>query len=123
MICLYRKSRGIREKQGILRPGDERETKTNVEIIDVSNYNPPRIPSKTWRECIKRIFEIDPLRCPRCGGQLKIISFINEQGPIVKILKHLGLWDHKPSSDPPPTSEEPPIVYEPLLYDDLSQNY
>ena len=30
---------GMREKQGILKPGDERETKTNVEIIDVSNYS------------------------------------------------------------------------------------
>jgi hypothetical protein len=34
---------------------------------------PPRIPSKTWRECIKKVYEADPLFCPRCGGEMKII--------------------------------------------------
>ena len=57
------KSRGIRRKQGLLRPGDEKipEVPIDVDIIDVSDYNPPHVPSKTWRECIKKIWEIDPL--------------------------------------------------------------
>jgi len=57
------KSRGMRRKQGILRPGDEPlpEVPPDVDIIDVSDYNPPRIPSETWRECIKKIWEVD--RC------------------------------------------------------------
>jgi hypothetical protein len=81
------KSRGMRKNMGIYRPGDEPkfESINDIEVIDVSEYNPPRIPSKTWRECIKRIFEIDPLRCPRCGGQLKIISFITDKKIIKKI--------------------------------------
>jgi len=58
------KCRGMRRKQGILRPGDEQlpEMPTDVDIIDVSEYNPPRIPSKTWRECIKKLktFSISP---------------------------------------------------------------
>jgi len=53
----------MRRKQGILRPGDEqlKEMPTDVDIIDVLEYNPPRIPSKTWRECIKKIWEVDNL--------------------------------------------------------------
>jgi len=111
----------MREKQEILRPEDERETKTNVEIIDVSNYDPPRIPSKTWRECIKRIWEIDPLQCPYCGGSMKIIAFITQEKIIRKILEHLDLWRDKPSRDPPHMPEEAPIIYEPI-YDDF-QSY
>ncbi len=36
------KSRGVRLKQGIHRPGDEpvNESEVNVEIIDVSDYQP-----------------------------------------------------------------------------------
>jgi hypothetical protein len=34
--------------------------------------------SKTWRECIKNIWEVAPLECPNCGGEMKIISFITE---------------------------------------------
>jgi hypothetical protein len=25
---------------------------------------------------IKRVYEIDPLACPQCGGQMKVIAFI-----------------------------------------------
>jgi len=72
------KSRGMRRKQGILRPGDEPlpEAPADVDIIDVSEYNPPHVPSKTWRECIKKLWEVDPLVCPRCNGPMRVISFI-----------------------------------------------
>ena len=36
-----------------------------VEVIDVSAYEPCRIPSKKWRELIKKVWEADPLRCPK----------------------------------------------------------
>ena len=114
------KSRGMRRKQGINRPGDESvETKADVEIIDVSEYNPPRIPSKTWRECIKKIWEIDPLCCPRCHGQMRIISFITEPTVIYKILDHLDLWKDKPSRSPPKLSfkDNPEVTYEPFCDD------
>ena len=59
----------------------------------------------------------DPLTCPRCGGQMKIISFITDPQVIRHILEHLGLWVQKPSRDPP--SQEAShgngeIVYEPF---------
>ena len=74
------KSRGIRCKQGIFRPGDEiaEEITRNAEIINVSEYKPCRIPSKTRRECIKKIWNQDPLCCPHCGSAMKIISFIEK---------------------------------------------
>ena len=109
------KSRGMRRKQGILRPGDEPvpEVPADVDIIDVSEYNPPRLPSKTWRECIKKIWEVDVLVCPRCNGQMKVISFITEDFVIKQILKHLGLWQQKPSRSPPPPPKAGELVYEP----------
>ena len=117
------KSRGLREKQGIATTGDDSQEKPedHVEIIDVSEYKPRRIPSKQWRDCIKKIYETDPLCCPKCGGEMKIISFITDQELIRQILKHLRLWMPTPSRDPPntnfsPKNHEP--VYE--LFDDLS---
>jgi hypothetical protein len=43
---------------------------------------------------IKRVFEFDPLACPECGGQLKVVAFIEPpQGDVIeKILRHCGLW-------------------------------
>jgi hypothetical protein len=31
---------------------------------------------------IKRVFEVDPLFCPECGGQMQVLSFI-ERPPAV----------------------------------------
>jgi hypothetical protein len=79
--------------KNILTPYDQPldETDEAIEIIDVSEYKLQRIPSKQWRECIKKIYEVDPLCCPNCGGEMKIISFITDQQVIRQILKHLGL--------------------------------
>ena len=119
--CYSNKSRGMRRKQGILRPGDVPlpEVPPDVDIIDVSEYNTPHVPSKTWRECIKKIWEVDVLVCPRCAGSMKIISFITENLLIKQILKHLGLWQQKPSRSPPSPPKTGELVYEPI-YDDWS---
>ena len=48
------KKRGMRLKQGICRPGDAPCPVENGEIIDVSDYRPKKIPSKTWGSASKR---------------------------------------------------------------------
>jgi len=30
----------------------------------------PRIPRRGWAEMIRKVYEVDPLLCPRCGGQM-----------------------------------------------------
>ena len=55
---------------------------------------------KNWARLIQRIYEVDPLSCVKCGGRMKILSFIEDPEIIEKILKHLDLWDVKPR--PPP---------------------
>ncbi len=71
-----------------------------IEILDVAGYKPRRIPSPTWRECIKKIWEVDPLECPKCHGEMKIISFITEKPVIKKILEHLSLWQETQRTPP-----------------------
>jgi hypothetical protein len=62
----------------------------------------------TWAALIKAIFEVDPLRCPKCGGTMKIISFIEEQPVIEKILRHCNLWKGEKSRSPPKPEEKSP---------------
>jgi hypothetical protein len=56
-----------------------------------------------WARFIKKVFEIDPLLCPNCGGVMKIISFIDNSQVIRAILIHLALWD-VPRPRPPPVA-------------------
>ena len=55
---------------------------------------------------IKRVYEVDPLACPKCGGQMKVVAFIeSSQGAVIeKILRHCGLW--QPSTPRPPPVDE-----------------
>ena len=44
---------------------------------------------RSWAQLIKRIYEVDPLVCPTCGGEMKVISFITEHDVVDAILRHL----------------------------------
>jgi putative transposase len=59
--------------------------------------------SRTWAMLIKRVYEVDPLGCPRCGGRMKVIAFIEPpQGEVIeKILRHCGLWQASAPRAPP----------------------
>ena len=48
----------------------------------------------TWAMLVKRVYEVDPLECPKCGGAMKIISFIErrQRAVIERILRHCNLW-------------------------------
>ena len=52
---------------------------------------------------IKRIYQADPLRCPKCGGAMRIVAVIEaHQGDVIrKILQHCGLWKDPPPRGPP----------------------
>jgi len=58
----------------------------------------------TWAALIKAVYEVDPLKCPKCGGTMRIISFIEkatQQSVVEKILRHCGLWKEAPPRAPP----------------------
>jgi hypothetical protein len=53
--CYSNRAKGRRRKEGMLRPVDkpsEKEDSVDFTILDVSDYEPPCVPSRTWRELI-----------------------------------------------------------------------
>ncbi len=56
---------------------------------------------------IKKVFEIDPMACPQCGGEMKLISFIDPPQEVVieTILKPCGLWKAPAPRGPPDTND------------------
>ena len=47
---------------------------------------------KNWARLVREIYAVNPLVCPKCTGQMRIISFIEDQQIVKKILAHLGLY-------------------------------
>jgi len=71
----------------------------------------PRIPRRGWAEMIRKVYEADPLICPSCGGQMSIISFIEDHKVIDRIIAHLKL-SFIAEMPPPPQVHQP----EPLFF-------
>ena len=83
-----------------------------------------------WRELIKKVWEVDPLLCPQCQHEMRIVSLINDAQIIERILRHVGMWVNEirnhgvriaPSTGPPATEtiERGQLVIEPLLDDPM----
>ena len=89
------KSRGVRKKAEIAASATAGESSSENDV-------PPRSNS-TWAMLIKRIYEVDPLICPQCGGQMKVVAFIKppQSEVIEKILRHCGLWNPSAPRAPP----------------------
>ncbi|MBI3637331.1 MAG: transposase [Candidatus Rokubacteria bacterium] len=62
-----------------------------------------------WADLVRRVFDIDVLACPRCGGRMSVIATI-EAGDVMRtILGHLGLPTEAPNplpARPPPLSDD-----------------
>lgn len=70
---------------------------------------------------MRKIYEVDPLLCPRCGGTTKVLAVIERPAVVRQILDHLGLPAAPRSFRAPPDppnglSADPPREwsYEPL---------
>ena len=50
----------------------------------------------------RKVYETNPLLCPRCGGQMRIISFSEDPKVIDKIIRHLKLTFRTERVPPPP---------------------
>lgn len=64
---------------------------------------PPR--HRRWAELLQRVFALDVLACPNCGGRMRVISTIDDPRVVRRILTHLrlegdvgpplGPWPHR----------------------------
>jgi hypothetical protein len=61
---------------------------------------PKRPAHYLWAVLIARIYEVFPLVCPICGGQMRIIAFITYSADIRQILEHIGVETEPPRITP-----------------------
>jgi hypothetical protein len=54
-------------------------------------------PRVDWANLLRRSFDVDVMKCPRCEGRLRVLAVITERDPVQRILAHLGI-----PTDPPP---------------------
>jgi hypothetical protein len=69
----------------VLSPGAE-----PISSAQEPQTNAKRSPARyRWAKLIARIYEVFPLLCMHCGGQMRLIAFINDSAEIRTILDHV----------------------------------
>jgi hypothetical protein len=102
------KSRGMRKKAGT----DDQLPALVESAVSSTAFR------RNWARLIQKIYQIDPLLCPKCQGPMKVISFIEDGELIKKILVHLRLWETR--NHDPPQSED---VHIPTIETELTYDY
>jgi hypothetical protein len=69
----------------------------------------PRVPRRGWAEMIKKVYEVNPMACPKCRGEMRIIAFLTDYAVVDRIINHLKLTFV--ADRPPP----PHIAYQEVL--------
>jgi len=67
------------------------------------------VPAKGWAEMIRKVYEVDPMLCPKCGATMKVIAFLTDYAVVDRIIDHLKLTFM--AKRPPP----PRIAYQEFL--------
>ena len=61
-----------------------------------------------WASCLGRIFEVDVIKCARCGGTMKAIASIRDDVELERLLRHVGLEADFPKTRP---ARAPPAAW------------
>jgi len=94
--------------------GQRRKVEAQLEgkpASDASEHAVPTPPQRAalrrrWANLIRRVYETDPLVCPRCGSEMRIVSFITDPRVVRRIVDHLRKRD-RPPRPPPPRVPQP----------------
>jgi Putative transposase len=83
-------------------PGAAAPTPTAAEAVSSAPApRPVRPPRWRWAELLQRVFAVDVLACPNCGGRMRVIATIDDPRIVRRILTHLGiLGDVGPPPEP-----------------------
>lgn len=88
--------RDLDEGVGTATDEDEAtQTATSSSVIDGPGSSPRRSARIRWAQLLARIYEVLPLLCPSCGGQMRILAFLTDPPVVSAILLHLDL-PHRP---------------------------
>jgi len=106
--------------RGKQRRENKEEQETERVLIDTAKGTADGKPTSTWARLIRRIFEVDPLRCRKCGVEMRIIAFVTGFRQISRILEHVGEQTIRPppltaKTSPPTLSRAEAVDYIPDL--------
>jgi transposase len=51
---------------------------------------------RAWARLLAKVYEVDPMVCPKCGAEMKVIAIIEDPDELRRILRHLVKMGRSP---------------------------
>jgi len=71
--------------------GKIRKASLSPFLLRMAEEEEKPVPSKGWADMIRKVYEVDPMTCPKCGGVMKVVAFITDYPAVDRIIDHLKL--------------------------------
>jgi len=71
--------------------GKLRKSEQAAGMLIIIEEEGAEIPRPGWADMIRKVYEVDPMVCPKCGGQMKVIALLTDDVVIDRIINHLKL--------------------------------
>ena len=97
----------LRRFYGVFAPNHGLRSHIVPTPLDPASTTPPIAPkrpkSMPWADLLMRVWRIDALRCPYCGGRMRVICAIGDPDAITAILAAVDAHERTDGAhDPPP---------------------
>jgi len=105
---------GWRRRLGLTRPRAT-PSSSGLVAVDIVNERPASTNARTrrlrWADLLRRVFAVDVLTCPDCGGARRLIAMITDGLVVRRILDHLELPSTAPPIAPARAPPEPEFAW------------
>ena len=89
--------------------GKVRKSEKSCHKLLVIEEDCPRVPRRSWAEMIPKVYEADPLLCPKCG-RMRIIAFLTDHAVVDRFIDHLKMAFIASKPPPPSTAYQEVLV-------------
>jgi len=96
------RTRATERRQNDLKQKRQHDKGVPLSVELDERHEPPPKASRSWAALIKRVYEVDPLICDKCGGAMKIVAFLQQPREINKLCDNLGYPQYRA---PPPLTK------------------
>jgi len=104
-------ARGKRRRQDeVTKAAAPRDIEHATSVQGDRDHSPDaRALRRSRAQLIKGVYEVDPLVCPKCQGEMRVIALITEHDVVDAILRHLAPAEATPPRGPPSAEAVPTV--------------
>jgi hypothetical protein len=89
-----------RTREALFQNNSSRISSPQLEQLTTTGGKTSKPSRANWARLIRKVFEVDPLLCPKCGSEMKIIAVLTDPKVVDRIIRHLDKNAGTPRSPP-----------------------